>query len=446
MKLLRCLSKLRDVRFGSATGAGKAIRLGAAGALLTTLLSAHAPLRAQEIPSDFKITERVANNFKPIGGRVGSYFLYPEADVEEATIDNVLASHRNKQSDTIVTIKPALRVVGQGRNVAVRAVAYHSRELHRKLKSENASQYGIIARSQLGDSQHSNLQTQISAERLVDQRQSINDVREARSPVHRQRQAAEAKYTHAFNRVSLQSSIRSIRVDYADALDRNHNVIDQDFRDFAQLGAALEGRYDYPSGAFIVARGEFDRIRYDFSPGSLGFDPAVDRNRNSERVRVEAGAGLVFGNVLYADIRVGYLQRSFHRQPLPIPTSAGASFRVSGAWNPRPQTTIEFSANRDFAESSSRAILGYRVTGGSIRASHALRRWATVSIGTSIQNYRPIGAGRTRTEFALQSDAQYYLSRRYSLTAKLNYGSRDSNDQTVKYKAVRLAIGLRATL
>ena len=258
---------------------------------MVALLSA-TPLSAQLIPEDAGVVDRIGDEYKPIGGRIGSFIFYPEASVTAAYTDNVLATSNGKRGDEILTIRPAARLVSQGGANRVSLQGYFARDFHAELESEDISQYGARAFVRIGAPDRSRLEVTTAAERLVDSRESIDNVVEAGKPVHRSRLSTDLAYTHVFNRFSLLGAASVRRLDFADARDRAGNLLDQDFRDVTAIGVRSEARYSLANGLSAVAKLGADRLRYELGPEDAGFDPTIDRDRDFAPSSRRGGAGL----------------------------------------------------------------------------------------------------------------------------------------------------------
>jgi|GEM_PF-2330412 len=424
-------------------------RIGPAGDLALAVfalpLLGATPVHAQTLPENIAIVDSVSDAYKPIGGRIGSFYLYPEGLVQTDVTSNVFASDSYRRADTVLTLRPALRIVSDSGTQRYVGYVYGSRTYHARFSDENVSEYGVRGSARLGAPTASHFEITGSAERLVDPRDSINNVAEARTPVHRRRYAAEGSYTQVFNRLALTGGVRATRVDYSDARDRGDAVIDQDYRDYSQAGADFEARYELPSGLFALGRASYDRFRYDFGPGDPGFDPAVNPDRDSHRVRVEAGVGADLMPRWYGYITAGYSERRFGSQPIPLKTAKGFSFRSALIWYLNPVTTFTLKADRDFAESASRTIAGYEVTGGSVRIDNSPMRGMLLSFEFGLRNYSPIGPAHTRTELAGAVELTYFLSRQYKLFARALQNSRTSGDPFVVYDRFQYSAGVKMT-
>lgn len=414
-------------------------------AALTALICS-APLAAQSIPEDAGIAGRIGDEYKPIGGRIGSFILYPEATVTANHTDNILATDSGKRSDEYLKIRPALRLVSQGGADRVSLSSYFERKFHADLQSENTSEYGARGFVRIGPADRSRLEATVIAERLVDSRESIENVVAARKPVHRGRFVGDIAYTHQFNRFSLLGGATVRRLNYADARDRAGNPLDQDFRDVTAIGVRSEARYLLRNGMSAIAKFGADRLRYDFGPEDAAFDPVIDRDRDSRRLRAEAGFGFAIADILYGDATVGYLDRRFKRQLIPLRNVSGFSFNVDLLWNVNPLTTVRIAADRDFLESSSRTIAGYRSTGGKVQVDYAVLRPLIVSVAGNFAHIDPIGPGLTRKDYGGSASIRYFLNRRYSIMAEYRHGGRNSKDPQAAYEGNYFLVGLKTTL
>lgn len=408
-------------------------------------LVAAAPLAAQTIPDDAGIATRDSDDFRPIGGRIGSFILYPTLAADATATDNVLATEHDKRSDQYLTVRPSARLVADDEGRRINLTAYLQHDFHARLQREDTSAFGTEDYFRIGAVDSSRLELTASAQRLVDSREDIGNVPAARSPIHRGRLAADLSYTQVFNRLSLLAGFDAINVDYANARTRSDTLIDQHFRDFHALGGRIEARYDLVNGLIAVAKTQYDVLRYPFGPGSTDFDPTIDRNRDSYRVRAEGGLGASITNILYGEVTVGYLDRRFKRQALGVRSSGGFSFSADVLWNVSPITTLRLTAARDFLESSSRQIAGYRTTGGKLTVDFALTPALVLSASGRFAHIVPIGPTATRDEYGGEGQITYSISRRFSINADYRHSGRNADPELSPFDSNYIIAGIKAT-
>ena len=138
------------------------------------------------------------------------------------------------------------------------------------------------------------------------------------------------------------------------------------------------------------------------------------------------------------------MDRNYKRQPIPLRDVSGFSFNVNLLWNVTPVTTVRIAADRDFLESGSRTIAGYRSTGGDIQLDHAVLRSLIFSVKGNFAHLDPIGPGLKREEYGGSASIRYFFNRRYSVRAEYRHGGRNSKDRQSAYDANHFLINLKA--
>jgi hypothetical protein len=393
------------------------------------------------------VMSRVAEEYQPVGGRVGSFFLYPQVDITAGATSNVLARPNNERSDVLFTTTASARFVRPSETDRIAISAQAGRTQHMRTSGENTTPLLARASWRLGAPDASRFDFNAVAARKYVARADINDQPDARSPVKYATFAADAGYTWVSNRVSLSAGGEIQRLNYVDAVPRGASaLISQAFRDYTLFTGKAEVRYDMASDIALLSRGIFSRYEYDLDAGDPVFSLARDIDRDSNLYRVEAGIGFSRKDVIYGSITAGYSRRSFAQANNGALSSGGLSFAADVIWNPGPATTITLNADRAFLESASRVIAGFRTISVSGRIDQAVGRALVLSASSRFLSLEPIGNASTREEYQVAGEVNYFLTRRYRLIGIASYGSREPAANIDGFDEFKVRAGLRFTL
>lgn len=411
------------------------------------------PAQSQDIPTtDFKeaqrpldVRERLSAYFQPIGGRIGSFYLYPELRGTANLTDNVLATEDGKESDAWLDASAGFRLVRPDPVRRLQAEARVSQTVYAQERREDST--SLLARITYrgGPTDASHLQASATAARQFVERRDVNDVKEARSPIRFDFLSGDVGYTHRLNRLALEGGVSLRRLDYHDARRRSGEAIDQDRRDFTRMTVRAQGGYELSPPVMLLVRGSFSRYEYDFGERSVGFDPSRDSERDSNLWRIEAGAGIALTDRLHGSGTIGYSRRTFASQPNPPQNSGGLSFASELLWLPNPATSVRLEARSDFIESASPVIAGFRTAELRVTAQRSLSRALLLAGDASLRKLNPIGGGESRTEHELAGELTYFLSRRYRLFGSAGIAGRTGGPPDSGFSAVFLRAGILAT-
>jgi hypothetical protein len=406
------------------------------------------PAQSQDIPTtDFKeaqrpldVRERLSAYFQPIGGRIGSFYLYPELAAAANLADNILAREDDGESDAWLEASAGVRLVRPDPVRRLQAQARIDQSVHARKQHEDRTSLLASISYRDGPVDASNLQASASAARRFVERRDVNDVQEARAPIRFDFLSGDLGYTHRLNRLSAEGALSVRRLDYHDARSRSGEAIDQDRRDFTRVTIRVQGGYELSPPVMLLVRGSFSRYDYDLGARSAGFDPSRDSDRDSDLWRLEGGAGIALTDRLHGSATIGYSRRTFVSQPNPPKNSGGLSFSSELLWLPNPATSLRIEARSDFIESASPVIAGFRTAELELTAQRSLSRALLLVGDAKLRRLNPIGGGESRTEYDVAGELTYFLTRRYRL-----FGSAGIAGRTGGFSATYLRAGVLAT-
>ena len=361
------------------------------------------------------VTDRPHPDYDPIGGRLGSFFLYPRVELSAIYTDNLRATPTDKISDVTVDVRPSVDLVSTwGRNyLGVRT--YYDRAFHVDTGSENYQQYGASAGSRLDFARDTHLFINGNIDRAIEPRTDINSINASRSPIRYSSYGLGGNLTSTFNRLTVSGGTRVSLQRFRDGETVTGVPISQRFRSNTIINSSLEGRYQL--GVSTAAILHVERSQINYTDNSLtGF------NRNSVAYTVQAGVGLRITDLIQGDVRVGYLTQN-NRDSRFLDTS-GLAFSANIVYNIRPTTTIRLTADRSIEPGGSTITTGNVRSTGALTVEHELLRNVILTGFGRYSSIDPQGALGNAHEIEGRLGATYYLSRRFRFNAGYGHYSR----------------------
>ena len=370
------------------------------------------------------VADRPRPDYSPIGGRLGSFFLYPRVDASVQYTDNLRGTPTDKISDEILDVRPSVDLVsGWSRNL-LDLRAYYDHDFPAHTSSENYSQFGAAALSRLDFARDTHLQLTASADRLIESRTDINSpngtingIYPTISPIRYTNLDFAANLSQTFNRLTVIGDAGVNRQTFDNSTLLNGQPLDQQFRNNTVIDTYLEGRYQLGGATSIIAH--FDRSQIDYDENDLsGF------NRNSVSYTAQLGVGLRISQLVKGDIRVGYFKQD-NRDPRFL-SSSGLGFSANVVYNVTPTTTIRVYAERSVEPSGSIITSGNVRSTGALTGEHELLRNLVVTgyaRYSSIVPQATVDLGSAQ-EYEGRLGATYYLSRRFRFNASLDHYAR----------------------
>ena len=402
---------------------------------------------AQQIPDDVGVAARVPDEYKPIGGRIGTVFVYPALTYDLTGTDNVVASDADRRGDAYVTLAPRVTLARNSQQSSHVVQLFNSNRFHFDSKDENFSEFGVLTRNRWGAVDSPNITFEASAQREVDQRTGRNNVTLARSPVHHGRFDGELAYAFSAGRLSYRFGVHGRRVDFADAISRTGTVIDQDFRDYSQLGGNARLGYRVREGIDVIGQVDYDRFYYDLGPGEPGFPSGLAPDRNSYRVKGEVGLGFDISQRLYGVATIGYLTRKYRDQVPQLRDVSSLSYNINLLWNPTEYLTVRVNGLRDIQETASPLVAGDQFTRGTVAVDYVPTPALLFTASANAVHYNPVGVTTgNATEYGGSLLGRYRLNRRWSVTSRVSYNGRDTNSPIDSFDGIWVSMGIVLTL
>lgn len=396
----------------------------------------HTHARSQGAPPS--PTERQFDDFEPVGGRIGSFLLYPSTEARIEYDGNVLALPEGGSDDVEVTVRGAARMESQWQRHRLEANAYIQQSFHRNFTSEDAMEGGARANGRIDISRNTTARVVAAFDSLAENRANITSARNALQPTRFRRADALVGVSHDFGNVQISGDAEILVLDFDDVPAVGGGVIVQDFRDSVYMRGAISTAVEISPRVSALLRGQVDRLTFS---DDLANPDAFDRDTTG--YALEGGARLQFDNLLSGEVRIGVL----HRQ-VDDPSAnglTGVSFGANLTWTVTPLTTVRLFADRQVEEGGSQLVSGNIRSQARMVVEHELLRNLIIEGQAAYARIDTIGQIEvTAQEYNLMAEATYRFDRNFRLFARADRFERFSNDNFFRdFTRNRVMIGVR---
>lgn len=386
------------------------------------ILPAHAvhaqdAVRAGDLPQNISVADRARPDYTPIGGRIGSFFLYPSVTMSDVYTTNLRATETNPLSDLIVTIRPAAQIESLWSRHSLRANIYYETALHAEYPGEDSAQYGAYVAGRYDIDGRTSFDLNGSAAKVTEPRTDINSDNASRSPIQYTNLGLTAALRHDFTRFGVVATGSVVRQSFQDAETITGAPLPQDFRDNLYSSGSIEGRFAIGAGTSLLARASVGRISYEVNPFA-GFD------RNSSSYRLEGGVGLALTRFLSGDLRLGYFHQS--NDDARLFDGSGLSFSANLLYNPTAVLSVRLTADRSSEPGGSIVTSGNVRSTGTLTVDYELRPNLVVTTYGRYAHIDPQGPIGSADEYEGRASASLYYSRNFRFNTSLQHIGRDS--------------------
>ncbi|WP_296718905.1 outer membrane beta-barrel protein [Erythrobacter sp.] len=388
-----------------------------AGLLLGTTI--HTAAHAQDAPPS--PGQRELDDYEPIGGRIGSFLLYPSAEARIEYDDNILALPGGGEDDVELTVRGAARIESQWQRHSLEANAYIQQNFHARLSSEDAMEGGARINGRLDIDRDTSARVVASIDSLVENRANIASARAALQPTRFRRADALAAVAHDFGALQLTGDAQIVLLDFDDVPAQGGGVLEQDFRDSTYLRGSLTAALEISPRVSGLLRGQVDRL--SFTGEEEEPDPF---DRDTTGYSLEAGVRLELDNLLSGEIRAGVLHRDVDDPSARGLT--GVSFGANLDWSVTPLTTLRLFADRQVEEGGSQLVSGNVRSQARLVVEHELLRNVVLEGQASYAQIDTIGQiDVSAQEYMLMAETTWRLNRNLRVFARADRFERFSD-------------------
>lgn len=410
-------------------------------ASLAGLLVAGTSARAQDTAPPSPLpppSERRLPEFEPVGGRIGSFFLYPSLETRIEYDDNILALPDDGAGDIELTVRGAVQLKSTWQRHSLEADAYIQQNFHQEFTTEDVMEGGARVRGRLDIDRDTSARLVASLDSLAENRANITSIAQARQPTRFRRADTQLSLARQFGRVQLIGDAQFLVLDFDDAIGAGGTSIDQDFRDSVYMRGSLTTLVELSPRVSGLVRGQVDRLTFNGNPAVP--DPF---DRDSTGYSVEAGAKVEFSSLLFGELRAGVLHRAVDDPSAQGLT--GLSFGANLTWNVTPLTTVRLFADRQVEEGGSQLVSGNVRSQARVEAEHELLRNFVLEASASVARIDTIGQIETSAdEYNLMVGATWKLNRNLRLFARADRFERFADESFFReFTRNRVSVGVR---
>lgn len=414
--------------------------LTAAGLVAVGVWTGHAVAQTQiKDPGKQKlsITTRQNPAYDPQGIRLASFVISPSLSTGISYNDNVYARDTNRVSDTIVTVRPELRIKSDFARHELAAQVFLERGDYRKTSGENYTDYGASVSGRLDVAAQTAIPFSASYARDHERRGSPDD-RNASEPTIYHLWQASTGIIRSGQKIATKflATVRRYVYDNArNALGRIDNS-DRDRNDYT-LYASIGANPDVVFAPFV-----YGNLR------QIDYDSEVDNNgQNRDAMEYEAGAGTIinFSDVTRASVTVGHVERRADDPALR--DIQGLSYGINLKWEPSTLAAFTVSGERSIAETTIGGSAGSLTS--SLRLVMDYEMFPNLvlqpSAGLVERDYNgPLGGRTLTTEAGLQFT--YKMNQNLWFTGLYRYTKQDEKEESadlIAYEANTYNLSLK---
>lgn len=399
----------------------------------TTARAQNAPGTVSPLPSP---SDRQTKDFEPVGGRIGSFFLFPSIEARAEYDDNILALPENGEGDVELTVRGAVALESRWQRHSLQADAYVQQNFHGRFTTEDVMEGGTRVRGRLDIDRDTSARLVASLDALAEDRANITSAAQARRPTRFRR--ADTLFSIARNagRVELIGDAQMVVLDFDDAEGPDGTMVEQDFRDSVYMRGAVTGLVEFSPRISGLVRGQIDRLTYSGNTA----DPF---DRDTTGFALEAGARVELSELIFGEVRAGVLRREVDDPAARGLT--GVSFGANLTWNVTPLTTLRLFADRQVEEGGSQLVSGNIRSQFRLEAEHELLRNLILEARAGFSRIDTVAQIDTSAdEYNLMVGAEWKLDRNLRVFARADRFQRFADEAFFReFTRNRVSAGVR---
>jgi hypothetical protein len=384
---------------------------------------------------DNRTVRRLANiePYDPVGIRIGSFVLFPEAEISGAYYSNVFRSP-NPSGDWAANVISSARLVSNWSRHALEFRYMGDLSYFAEFDTEDDKAYLLEARGRYDFSSRTNVQALVNQEYAQESRSALDALSIGpRTNVTTDR--AEATLNHRFNRLSLQFRGSVVDYSYEDAEFNGIPIVNSD-RNYTQTEETVRAAWEFKPTLSVYTEVAVNQRGYDEVATSDG----ISRSSDGERYRV----GLAFGNtgkVLRGEASLGYgVQRPEDSRLHDID---GLLIDANATWRVTELTSLLFNARTDISETTTENVGGsfYRYLG--VEARHAFLTYLIGSAGLSYATQDSQDGLIDEREIRMTLGLEYFVNRETVLFTRYAHTDLDAIGVLSDYSADEIYLGMK---
>ncbi|WP_137389848.1 outer membrane beta-barrel protein [Rhodoligotrophos defluvii] len=419
--------------------------LAACGAVLLAGLGAASPVAAQTVSELYRGTvvtkspaeaEAVRNRrheeYDPVGGRIGTYFLYPWLADTVVYDDNVYATPKNAITDGANVVNGGLLALSNFPRHALNfRFDFDNYNYFKETRQDRFDARGV-AQWRLDFAENLQMLGYARAERGHERPGSLEAPSNALEPVPYNLFEAGTTLQKRFNRLTGSVTGTVATISYENVPATGGGTLKQHYRDGQTYTLGTKWGYEFSPGYAVF--GLLEGNTRDYNKDGYG--------RSSDGFMALAGVEMDVTALIHGEFGAGYLVQDYDKKGLK--DIDAWAMRGALVYNPTGLMTFTALAERRVAETIQTGASGRLDTVLALTLDYELLRNLILSPYISYIHSDYEGSGRKDNVVETGINADYLINRMFSASLFYEYKDRNSNFATYDYTRNYAGIGLKA--
>lgn len=361
-------------------------------------------------------------DYKPVGGRIGSFIAYPVLEIDGVYNDNLYREDSGRDSGWITRIRPTLAIQSDWNRHGIRLELGSEAGFH--THDSDDDYFDFVGRID-GDIDVTHAARiyfeDVGYENLHENRGTDDVPMFAAEPIDYDRAGGRVGFTYQPNRFGIDLNGGFYRFDYDDVPMVGGGTINNDDRDRDSYDVVLTLSYEIQPGYEAYVRGGYIVHEYDSAVDDSGLD------RDSDGYRIEAGLAFEASPLLRFDIAAGYIYEDYDDSMLD--SVDGLSLRGEATWFATELTTVALALTSEVQQTIDPGAAGRLVNGVELTVDHELMRNVIIdaNLGYARLDYQGGMTDRTDHDFTAGIGANYWLNRNFYAGLSYDFLNRSSD-------------------
>jgi hypothetical protein len=366
------------------------------------------------------VTSRARPEYDPIGMRVGDFFWFPHAEVDEVYNSNIFAVQTNTTSDFITLLQPGFDLLSNFPRNAINLHAGAAAGFYAKDPTQNTATGFVSADGRLDVDAQSGFFGNAQLAHLYIPRTSSNSPGNAAEPVTYDQESAGFGYQQSGRRIGYEADLGVTATQYNAVPLIGGGISPQDTGNTIIPQAAARVSYEFIPDYRAYVRASGSVYEYPIAPLS-------GTNFNSTVYRFDTGLQILPRHLIYGEIYVGYLTQRFQSSTFSSSSAADGGGRM--VWNVTPLTTLNFNGLRTFQSTNPTSGTGAGYLQSVVTASvdHELRHNLLLNAAAGYENDSYQGISRNDNILSAGASLRYLVNRNLFLAGSYSYQKRTSS-------------------
>ena len=371
----------------------------------------------------------------PRGIRVGSFTVYPQADIGAAYVSNLFRT-KPARPDAALEFRPTIRALSNWTAHALELRATAGLSFFDDYPKEDDRAYALEARGRLDVTRRTQVAGSVRHEVIQEARGTLESRLRGTSRADVTTDEARLQLDHRFNRLGVQLRGVTLQRSYDDTFAADGSQQSNRDRNLRATEEAI--RLSWMFKPTFIAFAETGLNQRRFEAGAIV--DGIKRDSDGERYRL----GIGFGNtsqMLRGEVSIGYGRQT----PLDMRLQSidGMVVDANVAWRLSALTAVLLRGSSDVIETTTLSSSGGLTRRAQVEVRHAFLRplIGTASAGLSSTTYQGIMINEKLTELAL--GLEYYLGPEAVIYGRVQHSELRTNATTGDWSSDEVRVGLR---